>query len=194
MSRTPHWQHIAGNCPGYMYDEELPRLQHWASVSPGPLVEIGSFAGKSLLWIASNAEHPVISIDPHRGNPEMHPGGDCFIEEAWDDKAGKVDSLPLLRRTIEDADMADKVTLIAAPSLQVASWWTTPIGFLFIDGDHGPAAQDDYRAWNQHLMPGGILCFHDTGISHVEAAVNMALADQWHERETVRSCLKVLTR
>lgn len=192
--RTPQWQHIAGNAPGYMYDDELPRLQHWASTSPGPLVEIGSFAGKSLLWIASEAQHPVISIDPHRGNPEMYPGGDCFIAEAWDETAGMVDSLPLLRRTLEDSGMAHKVTLIAAPSSQVAGWWSTPIGFLFIDGDHGEAAQHDYRAWSPHLMGDGVLCFHDTGIPTVGEAVRLAEVDGWKVAETVHDCLKVMTR
>jgi hypothetical protein len=192
--RAPHWQHVAGNAAGYLYDDEGPELARWAATSPGVLVEIGSFAGKSTVWIASEAQHPVVSIDPHRGNPEMHPGGDCFIAEAWDEKNERVDSFPLLRTTLEDSELDEKVTVIVAPSGRVASWWSTPVGFLFIDGDHGVGVVEDYLAWSPFLMGDGVLCFHDTAINFVQVAVGLAEEDGWVTRVTVNDCLKVMTR
>jgi hypothetical protein len=45
---------------------------------------------------------------------------------------------------------------------QVASWWTTPLQLLFLDGNHTEdVAQHDYAAFAPHVVPGGITCIHD---------------------------------
>jgi hypothetical protein len=33
-----------------------------------------------------------------------------------------------------------------------------PVDFIFIDGDHSW----DWESWREHIMPGGIVCLHDT--------------------------------
>lgn len=47
-------------------------------------------------------------------------------------------------------------------SFEAAKDWDGQIDFLFIDGDHSEAGvQRDWGEWNQYVMPGGIVAFHD---------------------------------
>jgi predicted O-methyltransferase YrrM len=159
----------------------------------GLAVEIGSFAGKSTVCIADAVDH-LVSIDPHHGNPEMQKGRECFVAEAWDEADGVVDSLPLLRRTLRRAGLEHKVTCIAALSTEVAAWWSAPIGFLFIDGDHGPGVADDYRDWSPHLTDDAVLALHDTAIPAVAEVCAQALRDGWQLVDNIGNCLRVFTR
>jgi len=185
-----NWLEVSNAAPGWLLDGEAEMLHHYAH---GFAVEIGSFAGKSTVCIADAADH-LVSIDPHHGNPEMQPGNDCFVPEAWDDADGVLDSLPLLRRTLRKAGVEHKVTCVAAFSTEVAKWWDAPIDFLFIDGDHGPAVAHDYADWSPFLTDGAVLAFHDTAVTHVAKTVQAAEADGWQVAAQVGGCLKVLTR
>jgi len=47
-------------------------------------------------------------------------------------------------------------------SPEVAALWSTPLGFLFIDGGHtDEAAAADYEGWAGLIAPGGLLAIHD---------------------------------
>jgi predicted O-methyltransferase YrrM len=49
------------------------------------------------------------------------------------------------------------------PSAEVAAGWTTPIDFLFIDGDHTWEGIDaDWRNWSPFVTVGGIVALHDS--------------------------------
>lgn len=38
-----------------------------------------------------------------------------------------------------------------------------PIDFIFIDGDHSwEGIKGDWESWRNHIIPGGIVCLHDT--------------------------------
>lgn len=184
------WLDVSNAAPGWLLDGEAEMLHHYAH---GFAVEIGSFAGKSTVCIADAADH-LVSIDPHHGNPEMQPGADCFVPEAWNEQDGVVDSLPLLRHTLRLAGVEHKVTCIAAFSTEVAKWWDAPIDFLFIDGDHGPGVLDDYADWSPFLADGAALAFHDTAIGHVATACQNAVRDGWKLADEVGGCLKVYVR
>jgi predicted O-methyltransferase YrrM len=188
---------LANETLGWLLDGEGEALNEWALKSPGPLVEIGSYCGKSLVWIADAAEQigqTVISIDPHRGNPEMAPGNDCHHPEVWDTETQTIDSAPTLRRTLYRADLESTVAVLCCGAEQAAVWWSTPIGFLFIDGDHGPAAQRDYRMWSPHLLPGAVLAFHDTAVPPIADACRLAKRDGWVERLEIGDCLRIFSR
>jgi predicted O-methyltransferase YrrM len=186
------WSDVEAATFGYLHPGEGEALAEWAARSPGPIVEIGSYCGKSTLWLAQGSQ-PVISVDHHRGNPEMQKGRECFHEAVWDEETQAVDSAPEIRRTLHRAGLEHRVTVIAAPSEQVAAWWTTPIGMLFIDGDHFDTPHD-YAMWSPWLLPDSILAFHDTAIHEIHATIGTAIADGWVERQVVHDCLKVLTR
>ena len=73
-----------------------------------------------------------------------------------------MDTLPFFRRTIEDAGLEASVVGVLGDSPTVGRYWTTPLGFLFIDGGHAEAvAMADYETWARHVAPGGVLAIHD---------------------------------
>lgn len=188
---TPELLELEAATPGWLHPGEGEMLAEYATDRFA--IEIGSYCGKSTLWIGSTARH-VISIDPHRGNPEMQPGRDCHHPKTWDDELGMTDSLPALRRTMHKAGMVDKVTVIGAPSTRVAPWLSIDAGFVFIDGSHdGPDPLNDYTTFGRPLSPGAVLAFHDCPIPAVGAAIAGAEADGFHQIDAVGS-LRVFER
>lgn len=150
---------------GFLPPEEGLALYAAAlSAPPGPLLEIGSYCGKSAIYLGAAARERgtvLYSIDHHRGSEEHQPG-----EEYHDPKlveaSGRVDTFPLFRRTIEVAGLADVVVPLVARSDVVARGWATPLAFVFIDGGHSQAAADtDFAGWAPHVTPRGLLAIHD---------------------------------
>ena len=73
-----------------------------------------------------------------------------------------MDSLFELRRTLRRAGLEGSALPLVASSQLAASFWTTPLGMVFVDGGHSHAqAQADYAGWAHHVAPGGILAIHD---------------------------------
>jgi predicted O-methyltransferase YrrM len=130
----------------------------------GPLLEIGSYCGKSAVYLgaAARAGGTVLySIDHHRGNEEQQPG-EGFHDPRLVDEQGRVDSLPAFRATIEEAELDDVVVGMIGRSETIARTWATPLGLVFIDGGHSqPAANADYDGWARHVVAGGLLAIHD---------------------------------
>jgi predicted O-methyltransferase YrrM len=131
----------------------------------GPLLEIGSYCGKSAIYLGAAARVAGVtlySIDHHRGSEEHQPGQEYFDPRLSDEHAGRVDTWPEFRRTIAAAGLDDVVEGIVGDSAEIASTWETPLGLVFIDGGHGaPAAHADYDEWSRHIAPGGLLVIHD---------------------------------
>jgi predicted O-methyltransferase YrrM len=131
----------------------------------GPCVEIGSYCGKSALYLGSACKAAggvLFCVDHHRGSEENQPGWAWHDAELWDEAAGALDSLPSLRRTLRAADLEDSVIPVVGRSALVARHWRTQIALLFIDGGHTQAAADaDFAGWTPHLMAGGVLAIHD---------------------------------
>ncbi len=131
----------------------------------GPLLEVGTYCGKSAVYIGAAArEHDAVlfTVDHHRGSEENQAGWDHHDTEVVDPATGKMDTLPFFRRTIHDADLEATVVAIIGHSPVVAREWRTPLSFLFIDGGHGSEpAWADYRGWTPHVAPGGLLAIHD---------------------------------
>ena len=152
--------------PGFLPDDEGLALFEAAAraAPPGPLLEIGSYCGKSAIYLGAAArEHGTVlfSIDHHRGSEENQPG-EQYHDERLVDSEGRVDTLPAFRRTIEAAGLQDAVIGIIGNSDAVARAWSTPLGFVFIDGGHSRAAANaDYEGWSPHLVPDGLLAIHD---------------------------------
>ncbi len=152
---------------GFLDPEEGAALARYAvgTARLGPFLEIGGYCGKSALYLATAARESgtkLFSIDHHRGSEEHQPGEEYFDPELYDDVAGVVDTLPVFRRTIHAAGLEDHVIAMVGKSAVIAKFWTTPLGFVFIDGGHSmPAAQADYDGWAGKVAPGGILAIHD---------------------------------
>jgi predicted O-methyltransferase YrrM len=147
-------------------DEGLALYAAAASAPPGgPLLEIGTYCGKSTLYLAAAARERgtiVLTVDHHRGSEEHQPGWEYHDPALVDPAVGRLDTLPTLRRTLHGAGVEDVVVAIVARSPIVAAVWSTPLALLFIDGGHTEeAARRDYDGWARHVMPGGVLVIHD---------------------------------
>jgi predicted O-methyltransferase YrrM len=56
-----------------------------------------------------------------------------------------------------------RAVLLRQWSYEAARDWTTPIDFLFIDGDHSwTGLERDWRDWTTHLVSGGLVALHDS--------------------------------
>jgi predicted O-methyltransferase YrrM len=131
----------------------------------GPLLEVGSYCGKSAVYLGAAARERgrvLFSVDHHRGSEENQPGWEWHEPDLVDPAVGKIDTLPLFRRTVHDAGLEGTVVAVVGDSPRVAANWATPLALLFIDGGHGEVpARSDYERWTPHVLPGGQLVIHD---------------------------------
>jgi predicted O-methyltransferase YrrM len=131
----------------------------------GPIVEIGTYCGKSTIYLAAAAREAgqcVITVDHHRGSEENQPGWEYHDPELVDPRAGRLDTLPHFRSTLAATGLEASVIAIVGRSADVARLWGNGLGMLFIDGGHTDAAASaDYQGWAPHLARGGALAIHD---------------------------------
>ena len=152
---------------GFMPPEEGTALYDAAAALTvdGPLLEVGSYCGKSSLYLGAAAAERgrvLFAVDHHRGSEENQPGWEWHEPDLVDPAVGKMDTLPIFRRTVHDAGLEGSVVAVVADSPTLARYWTTPLALLFIDGGHGEEpARRDYETWTPHVVPDGLLCIHD---------------------------------
>ena len=133
---------------------------------PGlPFLEVGSYCGKSSVWLGAAARRSgtvLFALDHHRGSEENQAGWEWHEPDLVDPAVGKMDTLPFFRRTIHDAGLEGTVVALVGESPAVAAAWGSPLALLFIDGGHGTEpAHRDYEGWTPRVAPGGLLCIHD---------------------------------
>jgi predicted O-methyltransferase YrrM len=131
----------------------------------GPVAEIGTYCGKSTIYLAAAARaagQVVVTVDHHHGSEENQPGWEYHDPELVDPATGRLDTLPHFRSTLAAAGLEEHVIAVVGRSADVARLWRTPLGMLFIDGGHTDvAAQGDYEGWAPWVAPGGALAIHD---------------------------------
>jgi predicted O-methyltransferase YrrM len=118
----------------------------------GAIVEIGSWQGKSTVWLAAGAKAGrgarVVAIDPHQGSA-LHAGGE--------------NTELALRANLEEAAVADQVDVVVATSEKAAESWNAPISLLWIDGDHEyESVKRDFLLWEGNVVEAGVVALHDT--------------------------------
>ncbi|MFC9454965.1 class I SAM-dependent methyltransferase [Streptomyces sp. NPDC056637] len=130
-----------------------------------PLLEVGTYCGRSTILLADAARRAGVSaltVDHHRGSEEQQPGWDYHDPETVDPVVGRMDTLPTFRRTLHAAGLEDHVIALVGRSPQVAAVWGGPLGLVFIDGGHTDEhATADYEGWAPHVAEGGLLLIHD---------------------------------
>ena len=152
---------------GFMPFEEGSALARAAAfvASDGPLLEVGSYCGKSAILLGDVAEAAgsvLFSVDHHRGSEENQAGWEHHDTDVVDPTTGRMDTLPFFRRAIEAAALERTVVAVLGPSAAVAAAWRTSLAFLFIDGGHGvEPARLDFEGWTPRVQPGGLLAIHD---------------------------------
>ena len=161
------WLEHARRAKGFMPEDEGMLLHRYAlqQASHGPLLEVGTYCGKSAVYLGAAAREVgenVFTGDPHRGSEENQAGWEHHDDSLVDPRSGRMDTLPFFRRTIEDAGLEDQVVAVIGKSSTVARHWRTPLALLFIDGGHGAEpARADYESWVPWVMAGGLLVIHD---------------------------------
>jgi MMP 1-O-methyltransferase len=152
---------------GFMPPDEGVALFETAAAyaAAGPIAEIGTYCGKSTIYLAEAARQAgqvVLTVDHHHGSEENQPGWEYHDTELVDPATGRLDTLPHFRSTLAAAGLEEHVIAIVGRSAAVAALWRTPLGMLFIDGGHTDAAAvADYEGWAPHVKPGGALAIHD---------------------------------
>jgi predicted O-methyltransferase YrrM len=157
---------VAARTKGFLPEDEADALRAAARQAPaGVWLEIGTYCGKSTLHLGSVAASvgaQLVTVDHHHGSEENQPGWPWHDASLVDEHTGRLETLPSLRRALADADLEQAVSVVVGTTAQVARWWSTPVQFLFLDGNHTEAvAQHDYAAFAAHLVGGGVLAIHD---------------------------------
>lgn len=144
---------------GWLYEPEALFLHDLAqSVRNGCVVEIGSYRGRSTIMLAQGARKAggvVYAIDPHL------EAIDGIATYGAADRAAFMDN-------ILKAGLADIVRKLDMTSSRAAENWNAPIGMLWLDGAHDyESVQQDVKLWTPHVVNGGIVAFHDSGLEGV---------------------------
>lgn len=133
-----------GSLAGLIPDDLGERLTYWASVTTGPVVEIGSYKGKSTCYLAEGARgRTVYAVDPW-GLPGNTPGRFRF---------------DLARQAFDVQTAAyPNITPIQGFSVDVAASWQVRVGLVYVDGSHHyDDVLADLEAWGP-WCDGPILC------------------------------------
>jgi hypothetical protein len=168
-SIDPSLRSFALAAKGFMPPDEGDALYDAAIAAGGSVrglafVEIGSYCGRSTVWLGAAARAcgtVLFAVDHHRGSEENQAGWEHHDPTVVDPRTGKMDTLPTFRDTIHDAGLEDVVVAVVGHSPTVAAHWRIPLAFLFIDGGHGEEpARGDYEGWTPHVAVGGTLAIH----------------------------------
>ena len=147
---------------GWLEEAEARILYRFAVElgTQGPILEIGSWHGKSTIVLATAAKNVgscVVAVDPHEGI------------NYWQDRFGPMDelgpSLDAFQENLNRAGVSDVVEPVVMTSRRAFDELEgrTPFSFIFIDGNHGySSVRADFEMWSQRLIVGGVLAFHDS--------------------------------
>jgi predicted O-methyltransferase YrrM len=164
----------AATIDGWLTDREGELLFRLADGCPpgAAIVEIGSWKGKSTVWLASGVRDPgptmVFAIDPH--------------EQSLEDPGAR--TLEDLKANLARADVGGRVVPIVATSHAAAAVFEPKPGLVFVDGSHlEEAVRTDLADWLPKLLDGGIVALHDV-VNHRWAGPRRALRRElWRSTE-----------
>lgn len=145
--------------PGWLSNQEGLFLFKIASKLPesGILVEIGSWKGKSTIWlgtaIKSKEKTKIYSIDPHIGSPERKQ------------EYKVVNTYNEFLANIKRFKVEDRVVSIKKFSKIAGQDFNKKIDLLFIDGAHGyKDVKEDFDLWLPKVNEGGWIILHDATV------------------------------
>lgn len=139
------------------------------------LVELGTWKGRSLCSIADLIREKCLivhAIDTFEGTANE---GDAHKE------AQQIDLQAEFEANLTRFDIRDHVKVIKSTTLDAAKVYDHKANMIFIDADHSTeAVLADIKAWQPHLIEGGILSGHDWVWESVRQAITMANLDVNH--------------
>ena len=90
-----------------------------------PMVEVGSYCGRSTVWLgnaARRANVTLFAVDHHFGSEENQPGWEWHDSSLVDPRTGRMDTLPFFRQTIIDAQLSDVVVTVVGNSATIVRY------------------------------------------------------------------------
>lgn len=143
--------------PGFLTEREARFLMLVAACAPtsGPILEIGSFKGRSTVALAFVAKHyglgPVIAVDPHTSPSKTDPN-----------LRGKTSSFDEFLDNIGRAGVSDIVQPQRMFSRDYAPNAPRGLRILWVDGDHTlQGVREDVTLFKPLLHPGAFIVMHD---------------------------------
>jgi predicted O-methyltransferase YrrM len=139
---------VDGTFTGLHWDE-IQLLQAHLTGLTGQAVEIGCCDGCSTAHILEMSNLVLTSVDP-------------FVPDSM---------VPTLigspeRFAANTAQFGPRSVLLRTTSAEALKTWSTPLDFLFIDGDHNyDAVLFDLQSWKRWLKPGALMAMHDSRMS-----------------------------
>jgi MMP 1-O-methyltransferase len=157
-SEIKHIKEATAQIGGWLTDAEGEFLYNAARncQGKGTIVEIGSWKGKSTIWLAKGSKRgcrsSIYCIDPHTGSAEHRKKGE------------ELNTLEEFRHNLKEAEVDDIVVPIVKTSRDAAlNWNGKPVELLWIDGSHQyEMVKLDFDLWFPLLVDGGLIAFHDT--------------------------------
>jgi len=152
-----HVKEAINKVEGWLADAEGEFLYNAAKNCKGNrvIVEIGSWKGKSTIWLAKGAKAggnvEIYAIDPHTGSSSHK-------------RHGEAETLKEFKENLKRANVEDIVVPVVKTSEDAERDWDgKPIELLWIDGEHEyEMVKLDFNLWSPYLIEGGTIAFHDT--------------------------------
>ena len=151
---------LARGTKGWLRSDEGEALYALACQchSPGVILEIGSYVGKSTTWLAKGSRSgsglKVYSVDPHHENT---------FEE--------------FMRNMRRAGIEDLVVPYVMTSAEAAHKIGEAVVLAFVDGSHTyEDVRLDLKLWFPRVVEGGYMAFHDA-VDVKEKGVHRAVRD-----------------
>ena len=150
---------------GFMPIHEGEALTRWSQKFSlkGDILEIGTYCGKSTLYIAKGVENNryVYTVDHHLGSEEHQLNKDYFDEEIYDYKKERINTFPLFIKNMNSFKVNNVVPIVLESSAAAINW-NSQLAMVFIDGSHSlESAMNDFLFWNKKIISGGALVIHD---------------------------------
>lgn len=144
---------------GFLKFDEGYYLYSLAKRSKLPIVEIGSYKGKSTICLALGSKAgnrcKVYAIDHHRGSPEFYNSGIFGKQEIW--------SYDDFIQNLKNFKILDVVEPVLSTSEDAIANWIKTIGLLWVDGSHYyEYVKRDFLLWEPYVAAGGVIAFHDS--------------------------------
>lgn len=152
--------------PGWLHPDQAALLCYGAHRCPdGLIVEIGSFKGRSTVFIAKGMKptNRLHAVDPHLGGTIGSRADVAAAKRLGTDNEFKPDSWSVFNDTLDTWEIKDSVHIIRGYSHDARADWSEPIAMLWVDGDHRyDAVRQDIDDWVPLTCPGALMAFHDT--------------------------------